>query len=141
MKSTIEAKAACLCGSINLKVMQMSKMVGACHCSICRKWSGSPMLAVDCHDQVTFDGEENITVYNSSEWAERGFCSKCGTHLFYRLKQPLKYVMPAGLFDEDFEFDHQIFVEEKPEYYKFANETHDMTGEEVFAMFNEGCES
>ena len=142
MSISIEEKAECLCGSVGVKVMQMSQMVGACHCSMCRKWSGSPLLAVDCHDEVSFSGEENITVYSSSDWAERGFCSKCGTHLFYKLKQPLKYIMPAGLFDkDDFEFDHQIFIEEKPGYYNFANKTHDMTGEEVFAQFSGESES
>ncbi len=45
--------------------------------------------------------------------------------------------MPVGIFDdvEQFIFDHQIFIEEKPEYYCFANETQNMTGSEVFAMF------
>ena len=44
--------------------------------------------------------------------------------------------MPAGIFDnsEGLVFDHQIFIDEKPEYYSFANETKNMTGEEVFAM-------
>ena len=32
-------------------------------------------------------------------------------------------------------FDHQIFIEEKPSFYAFANETKNMTGEEVFALF------
>jgi hypothetical protein len=32
-------------------------------------------------------------------------------------------------------FDLQVFIEEKPEYYSFANQTKNMTGEELFAMF------
>ena len=49
----------------------------------------------------------------------------------------LWHYMPAGIFDnsEGLVFDHQIFIDEKPEYYSFANETKNMTGEEVFAMF------
>jgi len=45
--------------------------------------------------------------------------------------------MPVGLFDDDavFVFDHQVFIDEKPSFYCFANETHDMTGPEVFAKF------
>jgi hypothetical protein len=34
-----------------------------------------------------------------------------------------------------FIFDHQIFIDEKSEYYCFSNETQNMTGAEVFAMF------
>nr|WP_229680731.1 GFA family protein [Marinobacterium zhoushanense] len=116
----------------------MSKHVGACHCSMCRKWTGGPLMAVDCGTEVKFSGEENISTYSSSDWAERGFCARCGSHLFYRLKQNGQYIIPAGLFDtaEALNFDHQIFIDEKPEYYAFANETKNMTGEEVFASFS-----
>jgi hypothetical protein len=51
--------------------------------------------------------------------------------------------MPVGIFDgvEQFIFDHQVFIDEKPEYYCFANETQNMTGAEVFAMFAHETES
>lgn len=51
--------------------------------------------------------------------------------------------MPVGIFDgsEQFILDHQIFIEQKPEYYCFANETQNMTGAEVFAMFAPATES
>jgi hypothetical protein len=32
-------------------------------------------------------------------------------------------------------FDHQVFIDEKPGFYCFANETHTMTGAELFAQF------
>jgi len=138
MGEIIEAKGHCLCGEVEIKTLFMSPDVGACHCSMCRKWGGGPLLAVDCNADVTFSGENSISVYSSSDWAERGFCAKCGTHLFYRLKQNGQYIVPVGLFDgvESVNFDHQIFIEEKPEYYSFVNETKNMTGEEVFAQFS-----
>ena len=69
--------------------------------------------------------------------AERGFCKQCGSHLFYRLKQNNKYYIPAGIFDNEFDLvlEHQVFIDEKPEYYSFANETKNITGEELFTMF------
>lgn len=132
------ATGKCLCGAVKVIAKTMSTHVGACHCSMCRKWTGGPLLAVDCKSDVEFEGKENVSVYNSSEWAERAFCSKCGTHLYYRLKEQDLYIMLAGLFDTDarLHFDHQIFIEEKPEYYSFANETKNMTGEEVIAQFS-----
>ena len=47
------------------------------------------------------------------------------------------YHLPVGLLqgDNNFQFTHQIFVDEKPEYYDFKNETQNMTGAEVFAHF------
>ncbi|MDH3689663.1 MAG: GFA family protein [Gammaproteobacteria bacterium] len=137
MSELIEANGSCLCGATGTNAKNVSKNVGACHCSMCRKWAGGPLLAVDCGTEVSFEGEENISVFDSSEWAERGFCNKCGSHLFYRLKDSKQYIMPVGLFEDDrmFVFDHQIFIDEKPSFYRFANETEDMTGAEVFAKY------
>lgn len=94
-------------------------------------------MEVDCGDEVFFEGEENITIYNSSEWAERGFCNKCGSHLFYRLKESKQHMMPVGLIDDGymFVFDQQFFIDKKPSFYSFANETSDMTGAELFAKY------
>ena len=94
-------------------------------------------MAVDCGPGVAFQGAENITVFDSSEWAERGFCGKCGSHLFYRLKGTGEHMMPPGLFETDdgLDFTHQVFVDERPAYYDFTNKTEDMTGPEIFAKF------
>ena len=131
------AKGSCLCGAVKVSASGINPHIGACHCGMCRKWGGGALFAVECGSDVNFEGKENIEIYRSSEWAERGFCNKCGSHLFYRLKQNNNYYVPAGIFDDSdgLVFDHQIFIEEKPEYYSFANETKNMTGEEVFAMF------
>lgn len=94
-------------------------------------------MAVDCGTDLTFEGEENITVYDSSAWAERGFCNKCGSHLFYRLKESNQYMVPVGLLDDQasFVFDSQVFIDKKPAFYSFANETNDMTEAEIFEMY------
>ena len=126
----------CLCGASTLNASRISRQVGACHCSSCRQWGGGPLLAVDCGSDVTLAGDD-IRVYNSSDWAERGFCGQCGSHLFYRLKHNQQYIVPVGLFGEmdDLVLDHQVFIDEKPGYYCFANETKDMTGAEIFEQF------
>jgi len=105
---------------------------------MCRKWGGGPLMAVDCGTEVSFEGEENISVYNSSGWAERAFCNKCGSHLFYKLKENGQLIMPVGLFDneEKFNFDHQVFIDKKPSFYSFANVTNNMTEAEVFAKYS-----
>lgn len=130
-------QGSCLCGAVNVSTTSMNNHIGACHCTMCRKWSGGPFLAVECGGDVSFSGEEYIKTYQSSQWAERGFCQKCGSHLFYRLKQNNQYYIPVAIFDhsENWVFDHQIFIDEKPEYYSFANQTKNMTAAEVFEQF------
>ena len=97
-------------------------------------------MAVSCGTEVAFEGEENITVYSSSDWAERGFCRKCGSHLFYRLKESNEHQIPAGLFgdQESFNFDLQVFIDRKPSYYSFSDKTYKMTGAEVMEKFGPG---
>jgi hypothetical protein len=104
---------------------------------MCRRWGGGPFMEIDCGADVDIDGEGNVSVFDSSDWAERGFCRNCGTHLFYRLKESGQHMVPVGLFDDSagLVFKGQVFVDEKPDYYEFANETKDLTGAELFAMF------
>ena len=137
MSEQIEAKGQCLCGSVKLSAKSVSKNAGVCHCSMCRQWTGGPLLAVNCGTEVEFEGAEAISTYTSSEWAERGFCAKCGSNLFYKIKQTGQYIVPAGVLNIESELtlDHQIFIDEKPSYYCFSNETKNMTGAEVFAQY------
>ena len=134
---TVERRGHCLCGKVSITVKNASHGVGACHCKMCRRWGGGPFMEIDCGANVDFDGEDNVSVFKSSDWAERGFCRGCGTHLFYRLKESGQHMIPVGLFEdsEDFVFKGQVFIDEKPEYYEFANETKDLTGAEIFARF------
>ena len=136
MSETMPGVATCLCGAVGIKAANMSKHVGACHCSMCRKWGGGPFMEVDCGTEVSFSGEDKISIFDSSQWAQRGFCSQCGSHLFYQLKGTGQYMIPVGLFDDEgFVFDHQVFIDEKPFYYHFTNKTKDMTGQQVFELF------
>lgn len=137
MTDASSLNASCLCGAVRVTAKNVGTDVGACHCGMCRKWGGGPFLAIECGSDVSFQGEENISVFDSSQWAERGFCGKCGSHLFYRLKDSKQHFLPAGLFDNHREFvlDHQVFIDRKPAYYSFANQTRDLTEAEVFAMY------
>lgn len=129
-------KGHCLCGAVGITARDNPEM-SACHCSTCRRWSGGPFLTVHAGKEVQISGTEKVTVFRSSDWAERGFCSTCGTHLFYRLVPANEYILPAGLFQEgpQFRFHEQIFVDEQPPYYAFANVTPKLTGAEVFAKY------
>lgn len=137
MSDKVELKGRCLCGAVTVEAKQASTHVGACHCSMCRRWGGGPLMEVDCGTEVSFGGAEHISVFNSSDWAERGFCSQCGSHLFYRLKESGQHMMLAGLFEDNSQmvFDHQVFIDNKPGFYRFANETKNMTEAEIFAMY------
>lgn len=127
-------KGKCLCGSIEVEATEQSN-VELCHCTMCRRWAGGPMFAVHCGSEVSFTGDSPAS-FKSSDWAERGFCSKCGTHLFYHLLPNNEYILPAGLFqDQAFSLSREIFIDEKPTYYAFSNQTTKLTAQQVFEQY------
>ncbi|ABI57124.1 GFA family protein [Alkalilimnicola ehrlichii MLHE-1] len=138
MESGIEHSGACLCGAVRVKARTQGTSIGACHCKMCRTWGGGPLFAAECGSDVEFEGTEHITTFSSSEWAVRGFCRRCGTHLFYRLKKENHYAIPVGLFDDRdvWEFREQIFIDQKPSFYSFAEKTRNLTEKEVFQLYS-----
>ncbi len=135
---TTERHGHCLCGAVRITAKQAASHVGACHCRMCRRWGGGPFLEIDCGTDVRIEGADNVTVYPSSEWAERAFCETCGSNLFYRLKDTGQHMVCAGIFDDagndSLTFKTQVFIDEKPDYYSFAEDTENLTGAELFAM-------
>ena len=127
----------CLCGAVKYSVEKEITETGACHCAMCRRWSGGVLFATAVGDAVTFSGEENITVFRSSDWAERAFCHKCGTSLYYRLVNTNQFFLATGTLDDQshITFGTQVFIDEKPDYYEFANDTKKLTGAELFALY------
>lgn len=127
----------CLCRKVEFSIQIKDKNFDSCHCSMCRRWCGGPALAVEAEGAVQFKDDKFVKIYNSSDWAERGFCGNCGTHLFYRLKDGKLWSVPLGALEDqsDFKFGTQIYVDHKPQYYTFANETKMMTEADVLKAF------
>jgi len=129
---------SCLCGEVEVHASQVEEGVGACHCTMCRKWGGGPFYGAHCGTSVTFKGEDAITRFASSAWAERGFCHRCGTHLFYQYMETGEYFVPAGIFSDDsLTLASEIFVDEKGSYYQLDANSKKMTGAEVLASFSQ----
>lgn len=133
---------SCLCGAVTYTLNETPKEFGACHCDMCRKWSGGIFLGVQASpDKTTMHGAENLTIYTSSPWAERAFCRTCGSSVYYRVTAPGphegEYHFGAGTVDElgDLPLTGELFIDNKPGGYSFAEKTHQMTTEEVMALF------
>ncbi|MBC7770806.1 MAG: GFA family protein [Phycisphaerales bacterium] len=126
----------CLCGAVRFAATPEKMTMDACHCSMCRRWGGGPAMTVFCAD-MQFENESAVGVYPSSDWAERGFCKTCGSSLFWRTRDHKMFTVSAHAFDnpEQFQFDVEIYIDEKPSNYAFANPTRKMTGGEVVAAF------
>lgn len=133
----ISAKATCLCGEVKITAKEINPKFSVCHCETCREWGGGPFFAVQSGTSVEIEGSKKVKTYASSPWACRGFCSECGTHLFYKLNQTGAYNMPVGLFKNlpGLEMDMQYFSDQRPDYYCFSNKTKEMSKAEIMAYF------
>lgn len=133
--------ATCLCGNVSIKVQKPASEVGACHCSMCRKWGSGPLLTVEAGSgaEIEINDERLITRYRSSEWAERGFCSNCGSNLFYHLLPSDAYSIPVDLFDhqENAQLTVEVYYDHKPDYYRFANDTKKLTEADIMKIVQE----
>mgnify|MGYP001812353997 FL=1 len=127
----------CLCGAITFTVDADGGTVGACHCKMCRRWSGGVLLALDSSNALQIDGEENLAIYKSSEWGERCFCKICGSNLFWRMQSSEHVSVMAGAINEEDQLTlgSQIFVDRKPGYFEFANETTNLTEADIYAKY------
>jgi hypothetical protein len=101
---------------------------------MCRRWSGGAPFFATAARNVVFEGSDKLATYESSEWARRGFCSACGTTLFYFLKPAQMYMMSVGAFDDQapFRLVREIFIDRKPDGYALAGDHPRWTEQETF---------
>lgn len=133
----------CLCGAVRFSATEVPDQFGACHCEMCRRWTGSALLGVTVpQSAVTWEGAEHIRKVQSSSWAERAFCGTCGTGLYYHVTAEGPYratiELPIGIFDDPngFAFSNEIYIDHKPDSYAYAGEGRElMTSQQCVEKF------
>lgn len=116
---------SCLCGGVAYALSGELRNSVACHCQQCRKTSGHYVSATQVGpDQLEMMREDTLVWYQSSPKAQRGFCSRCGSSLFWRHDDDAGAVSvmsgtlngPTGITTEK-----HIFVADKGDYYDIAD--------------------
>jgi hypothetical protein len=117
----------CLCNAVEIVIKEYGNFVYTCHCDSCRRMNSGPVLSVDVGPKENVEflrGADKITIYHEEE-VERGFCSVCGSTLFWHDPAQNHYCLNAELFDaiiENADFQLELFYDHKPEYYSFAGD-------------------
>lgn len=82
VSDTVVYEGGCLCGAVRYRATAEPVRAVICHCSMCRKHSGAPVLAFVHFPSASFAWIKGEPArYRSSRYAERGFCSICGSTL------------------------------------------------------------
>ena len=77
----------CLCGDLRFDAELPSRWVAHCHCTMCQRAHGAAFVTWIGLDEAGVrlqDPEQRLRWYRSSPAAERGFCGRCGSSLFFR---------------------------------------------------------
>jgi hypothetical protein len=118
---TIELKGSCLCASVAFTIAGALGAPDACHCVQCRKQSGHFFASANVpRAALTVAGGENVTWFQSSAKVRRGFCSRCGSALFWAPLERDWIAIAMGSFDSptSTRLEKHIFVAEKGDYYE-----------------------
>ena len=140
----MERKGGCMCGAVRFAALEVPAEAGACHCEMCRRWTGSALIGVTVPlKNVTWEDETHLGRIQSSPWAERGFCTRCGSGMFFRVTMESEYSdsieLPIGVFDEadGFEITNEIYIDVKPDSFAYEGQAGRklMTRNECHAKF------
>jgi hypothetical protein len=140
-------KGTCLCGAVSVTFEAAADKLSACHCEMCRRWTGSALLEIDAKPgSLVYEGP--VRTYASSDWAERAWCDACGSTLWYHRTLPGHdhYSISAGLVEDagGLTLGTEIYIDVKPRGYAFAGDHETKTKAEIeagFAAFLEGTQT
>ncbi|GJN67349.1 hypothetical protein PLIIFM63780_004789 [Purpureocillium lilacinum] len=98
----------CLCEAVRYTINfppdhDFIKACSTCQCSQCRKQTGSLIFRVQKIpvSALTWDAQSTLGRYRASEGCARGFCSACGSFLFWQNESSGRISMTVGCFDKE----------------------------------------
>lgn len=104
--SSLEIRGGCLCRQVAYVIRGHLGIFQYCHCSRCRKFTGSAFAAnllVAPEDFQWLRGEDQVGRYELAEAKHfaTAFCKHCGSSLPWLGKSGKAVVIPSGSLDDD----------------------------------------
>ncbi|MFD2738331.1 GFA family protein [Sulfitobacter aestuarii] len=126
MSESAEHHGRCLCGAVRVTVTGALGNISACHCDMCKRWSGSIFMGIEVdRGRVKISGP--VKTYQSSPFAARGWCELCGSALWFgdtegRHGDVLE--LAPGLFDNagGARLTREVYADRCPEGYALAGD-------------------
>ncbi len=116
---------SCLCGAVSFHFEAETSPPSTCHCGQCRKQSGHIWASTEIlEDALIFDRKDTLSWYASSETARRGFCSTCGSFLFWQRDGQDTISVSMGALDAPtgLTLSKHIFAADKGDYYDITDD-------------------
>lgn len=124
-----KTKGHCLCGQVQFEIEGELRGVVNCHCTKCRKFHGN----FGAYTSIKFENL-TITAQKSLKWyysptdetpnVHRGFCSECGSSLFWHPKDLATIAIAAGALEEPTRLKTigHVWCSQLPDYYQIEDD-------------------
>ena len=117
----------CLCGGVRFEIEGRLSPMWMCHCSKCRRATGSAFHVGSAARKAAFRwirGETDIAEYESTPAYRRRFCRVCGSPVPLHHSTLDFVLIPAGSLDQDPHARpaHHIFVGSKAAWYEIHDD-------------------
>ncbi|WP_050604952.1 GFA family protein [Ruegeria sp. 6PALISEP08] len=116
---------SCLCGAVAFTIDGDLSPPSVCHCSQCRTQSGHVWASTSTHqDNLSFTASDTLSWFRASDIARRGFCSACGSFLFWQHNDEDTISVSMGALREPtgLMLSKHIFVADKGDYYDITDD-------------------
>jgi len=123
-------EAGCMCGAVRFALPGPAGEVEACHCNQCRKMSGHFAASFDVEKGlVRYEARDGLAEFRSANGGTRGFCSKCGSSLWFRTADG-EFSVKVGAVKGDAvgPVTCHIFVAEKGGYFRIGDDAPQFAG-------------
>jgi hypothetical protein len=85
MMAATKSEGGCLCGATRYRLSGPTIDAGYCHCRLCQRSSGAPVMAWATFERTDFCYTAGKpATYRSSPHGLREFCAICGSQLVFR---------------------------------------------------------
>lgn len=111
---------SCLCGSVRYRVRGPLRDVLVCHCIFCRRMNTHVGAYAACAvSDLEIESARSLRWHRSSPKARRGFCSKCGSALFWEPTPVTHISISAGSLNAPtgLKIKEHICTAQKGDYY------------------------
>ncbi|MCA9521052.1 MAG: GFA family protein [Myxococcales bacterium] len=97
---------SCVCGQVRFRIAPPYRAFQYCHCSRCRKTSGSAHASnifVPVEQFAWLAGQEQVRRHElqTARYYCTGFCAECGSRLPWVTRNGKLMIVPAGALDAD----------------------------------------
>jgi len=126
----------CMCGKVKYEA-ETEDRVSVCYCKMCQRWASGMFMGVPTNGFKVTEGADHLSIVKSSEWAERAFCSTCGSNIYYHAPEHGHPSVAFGSLDDTSGLRPRIqfFYDRKPDGISLNADTKTLTEAECMAFF------